>query len=337
MLSPIRPWLFAFLAAVAVVLDVVAQATVKPHLFQSRQTAGLWGPFLSELRRVDPSGKAERELLSAMQEGGGHRESFLKEAQFEYLECIALGRLLHTAFNTEQPLIAVNPAGCLPYNSRLPALDMLGLNDSYIAHHRPPDMGHGALGHELGDGAYVLSRKPDLLIFCNFGEIFGVTIPCNRNERQIADSPEFVKHYRLIRYRAGEFELLAWTRIEEGRLAIKRAEERVDIPGFLLATTSGADAILDSTGKLVTSLQEGDARIENIDLPSGTWEVSLQTDEVSDLHLTTLPASGGTILGARTLRVVSRGEPRSFRVSGARGLIYGIIARRVRGEPTASS
>ena len=38
----------------------------------------------------------------------------------------------------EEPLFAVTAAGCLPYFSELPALDMLGLNDRHIAHHRPP-------------------------------------------------------------------------------------------------------------------------------------------------------------------------------------------------------
>ena len=78
-----------------------------------------------------------------------------------------VGRLLGTAFAAEQPLLAVDAAGSVPYFSRLPALDMLGLSDRYLAHHRPADFGSGVLGHELGDGAYVLSREPDLVLFCH--------------------------------------------------------------------------------------------------------------------------------------------------------------------------
>src|SRR5581483_8262248 len=70
-----------------------------------------------------------------------------------------LGDLLRRAFSPSQPLMAVDTAGCLPYFSGLPSLDMLGLNDAYIAHHTPAGFGHGAIGHELGDGRYVLSRR----------------------------------------------------------------------------------------------------------------------------------------------------------------------------------
>ena len=36
-----------------------------------------------------------------------------------------IGTLLKKAFLHEQPLVAVDPAGCLPYWSELPSLDML--------------------------------------------------------------------------------------------------------------------------------------------------------------------------------------------------------------------
>lgn len=56
--------------------------------------------------------------------------------------------------------IAVNAAGIVPYYSGLYATDMLGLVDEHIAHVHVPDMGHGQAGHEKGDLAYVLSRRP---------------------------------------------------------------------------------------------------------------------------------------------------------------------------------
>jgi hypothetical protein len=77
----------------------------------------------------------------------------------------AVGEMLKQAFGTQQPLMAVDPAGCLPYWSELPTVDMLGLNDYYLPRHPPPGVGQGAIGHELGDGQYVLNRKPDLVIF----------------------------------------------------------------------------------------------------------------------------------------------------------------------------
>jgi hypothetical protein len=61
-----------------------------------------------------------------------------------------------------QSLMATNAAGIVPYVSRLPTLDMLGLNDVHIAH-RHMTLGHGAAGHEKHDTTYVLSRQPDLI------------------------------------------------------------------------------------------------------------------------------------------------------------------------------
>jgi arabinofuranosyltransferase len=329
MLSPVRAPRLALLAVVVVVLDVAAQATRNPYVPVFNQTTKFMETLRSDLKRADPSGRAEREFLSAAL---ASREDSLRDYHGEYQECIALGRLLHTAFNASRPLIAVGGAGCLPFRSELPALDMFGLNDAYIAHHPPPDMGHGPIGHELGDGGYVLSRKPDLIIFCGFGYLFGVSVPCSRSERQIAGSREFVKNYRLTLYRADEFEMQAWTRIEDGRLGIERVADRIYIPGFLLATTSGARGVLDSKGKLVATLRDGDARIENVDLPPGTWEVSLETDGVSHLELATVPPSRGRKLGPGTLRIASVGGPQSLRVFGARGLIYAVIARRVQDD-----
>jgi hypothetical protein len=44
-----------------------------------------------------------------------------------------LGEALASAFAAEQPRLAVDASGALPFFSRLPALDMLGLCDRTIA------------------------------------------------------------------------------------------------------------------------------------------------------------------------------------------------------------
>jgi hypothetical protein len=59
--------------------------------------------------------------------------------------------------------IAVNAVGIVPYVSRLSAIDMLGLVDDHIAH-SPIRLGSGAIGHEKHDGAYVLSRRPAIIL-----------------------------------------------------------------------------------------------------------------------------------------------------------------------------
>jgi arabinofuranosyltransferase len=58
----------------------------------------------------------------------------------------------------DRALVAVNHAGALPYALPNPALDMTGLCDWHIAHER-----QGGVHHKF-DAAYVLARKPDLVV-----------------------------------------------------------------------------------------------------------------------------------------------------------------------------
>jgi 3',5'-cyclic AMP phosphodiesterase CpdA len=60
-------------------------------------------------------------------------------------------------------LVAVIPAGAIPYESGLPTIDMLGINDEHIAH-VDLDLGRFGAGHEKFATAYVLDRRPDIII-----------------------------------------------------------------------------------------------------------------------------------------------------------------------------
>ncbi len=60
--------------------------------------------------------------------------------------------------------VALTATGIVPYFSRLPTLDMLGVNDEHIAHLDLP-LGSGPAGHEKWDGAYILSREPEIIWF----------------------------------------------------------------------------------------------------------------------------------------------------------------------------
>jgi arabinofuranosyltransferase len=59
-------------------------------------------------------------------------------------------------------VVAANVVGILGYESGLPVLDMLGLNDRHIA--QAPGKQLGLPAHESHDGGYVLSREPDLIV-----------------------------------------------------------------------------------------------------------------------------------------------------------------------------
>ena len=91
-------------------------------------------------------------------------------------------------------LVALNPAGIIPYYSELPTIDMLGLNDEYIAHFGQRDFSLD-FGHQAGDGDYVLSRRPDVILFGG-----GVSPQPGEmlSDRQIAQSPLFAAEYRRV-------------------------------------------------------------------------------------------------------------------------------------------
>jgi arabinofuranosyltransferase len=85
-------------------------------------------------------------------------------------------------------VLATNTAGTVPYYSGFVAIDMLGLCDRTIARRPIASMGRGQAGHEKGDGAYVLSRAPDLVMF---GAAPGKRTPAYRSDRELFASPAF--------------------------------------------------------------------------------------------------------------------------------------------------
>jgi hypothetical protein len=96
--------------------------------------------------------------------------------------------------------IALCPVGALPYASDLPVVDMLGLTDAHIAR-VAPDGRYFYPGHQRHDGAYVLSRRPDLILLAN-GPVVDAPgpFPWDRirpYERDLVADPAFRSGYRL--------------------------------------------------------------------------------------------------------------------------------------------
>lgn len=60
-------------------------------------------------------------------------------------------------------VIAVNAAGAIPYYSRRPAIDMLGLNDRHIARHGDV-YDRGFIAHKKSDADYVLGQSPSFIV-----------------------------------------------------------------------------------------------------------------------------------------------------------------------------
>ena len=189
-----------------------------------------------------------------------------------------VGQALHTAFGEQQALIAVDSAGCIPYFSRLPSVDMLGLNDRYLATHPPPNFGKGKLGHEMGDGDYVLGREPDLVLF---RLPYGKKKPGFLSGKQMVKDARFKKHYRLMRYRVGDRKgrrMNLWLRIDSPKIGYQASPEKLSLPGYLLASAGKTECRLDSEiGAICLAAPERPALLERIPLGEGLWEVQVET------------------------------------------------------------
>ncbi len=189
-------------------------------------------------------------------------------------EGVSLGGFLRQAWSRQRPLLAVDAAGALPYFSQLPSLDLLGLNDRYIATHPPPGLALST-GHELGDGAYVWSRKPDILSMCGAG---GGRAACFVSGKQVLARPEFGQFYQLMRYHSvidkdlsGEL----WIRREDGPLGVERSSDRLVVPGWLLPQASGVAELHDGRLQaLVTPLEP--AHLVALRVPAGRWRLTAQ-------------------------------------------------------------
>ncbi|MCO5251605.1 MAG: hypothetical protein M9949_09320 [Candidatus Kapabacteria bacterium] len=202
-----------------------------------------------------------------------------RRAKHERWEWIGkeLGLTLNNSFSETQPLVAVTAAGCIPYWSELPALDMLGLNDKHIAKNRPVDVGDGMLGHELGDAEYVLSRKPDLIIF-NIG-----TYPTFRTGRELEQIEKFHAEYKPISIylRESDFHSKVYIRLNSSKVGIRRNEDGITIPGYLFADTLQIRTeLFDSTLQLkLEHLQKAYLTLPNLE--DDYWfEIDSKSDEV---------------------------------------------------------
>jgi arabinofuranosyltransferase len=187
----------------------------------------------------------------------------------------AVGTMLKEAFGPQQPLMAIDPAGCLPYWSELPSLDMLGLNDYHLPRNPPANLGQGAVGHELGDGQYVLDRKPDLVIFLlPTGAEHGY-FPSGK---QMQRDPRFFRDYTLTYFETNEpHKVLSriWVRRDSERIGIKRTDSEISIPAFLFNDNRESRAKLNSSGKIVVPLTVNNpARIANLEIPPGRWQIA---------------------------------------------------------------
>jgi hypothetical protein len=204
-------------------------------------------------------------------------------------DAFSIGPLLKKSFAVKSPLHAVDAAGALPYVTGFPSLDMLGLNDAYIAHHPPSDFGYGSMGHELGDGAYVFQRRPDLISFNNAG---GSAQPVFLSGRQLLSIPAFHREYQWVRFRGVEGnQAIAeiWIRREGGKIGLVRSDDKVTVPGyFMTGAASDAYATLNNKNQLVAKVSShAPGVLPPLELQAGVWKVhisDLSADALVDVR-----------------------------------------------------
>jgi hypothetical protein len=145
-----------------------------------------------------------------------------------------------------------------------------------LPRHPPPGLGQGAIGHELGDGQYVLSRKPDLVVFLlPTGNDRGYFL----SGRQMQEDHRFFQEYTLVRFQtAAPHPVVSriWVRRNSERIGFNQSADEVVIPAFLLNGSDATVAYLNAANQLVVAASRTTpAQIDSLDLRSGRWRVEV--------------------------------------------------------------
>jgi hypothetical protein len=90
-------------------------------------------------------------------------------------------------------LVAHSGAGVIAFYSELPFLDTMGLTNEQIASRTISNMGESGAGHEKGDGRYVFSRRPHVIIIG--GSPVSTFTPVLLGDRELLSIPEFPEVY----------------------------------------------------------------------------------------------------------------------------------------------
>jgi hypothetical protein len=230
-----------------------------------------------------------------------------------------VGTVLKRAFGEAKPVIAVEAGGCLPYFSGLPSIDMLGLNDPWLPFHPPENIGHGMLAHELGNGDYILRRKPDIVIFSGPE---GGTRPSFGSAWEMNDDPLFHFHYTLstvVGEEPHEYASRIWFRKDSARIGIRRTDARVEIPGWFLNSEPGTEMRLGPDDRLgAVVLPDRPVRLVGLRVPRGEWEARIEPPAPVSVEVSAAGVAGSS----RVLDLIIRSE------GGRRSWVGSVILER---------
>ena len=202
----------------------------------------------------------------------------------------SVGLFLRQAFAARHPLLSSDPAGAVPFYAEMEAIDPLGLNDYHIARHSVAVRGRGWVGHELGDGKYVLDHKPDLVVLSDLNGV--AAFPA---DQQLLADPRFPRLYQRLVIDAGQphpVRAVLYIRRLDGPLGIQVASDHESIPGYL-ATSQDNNAVklVDGQAQLVIAAH-GTAEFASVPLRTGTWKSALTGAGAGQLRLKASPGAG---------------------------------------------
>ncbi len=194
----------------------------------------------------------------------------------------SIGLFLRQAFGAQHPLLSSDAAGVVPFYAEMDAIDPLGLNDYHISRHPIADRGLGWVGHELGDGKYVLDHKPDLVLLSNFkGEPF---FPA---DQQLVADPRWALYQRITLDVPPPHPIRAvvYIRRADGPLGVQVAGARETVPAYLAtATDTNAVRLIDGQAQLVIA-PHGAAEFAAIPASAGEWKAALEGAGAGQLAL----------------------------------------------------
>ncbi|MCB9232565.1 MAG: hypothetical protein H6581_12920 [Bacteroidia bacterium] len=191
---------------------------------------------------------------------------------------------LRTAFEAKQPKIAITAAGCIPYHTKFPALDMLGLNDYWLPRHPPRDMGTGWIGHELGNADYVLQENPDLIVFDNG------SVPSFRVGDSLLARPAFHSTYRIVKVRTSPTGYVSKVHFNlySPKVGVTSEGEKLMVPPWLLGNLDNSAVHLNDRGEFVLEIRKGGPLTLDLDKyatrDSLGWEVKMEGESLAEVE-----------------------------------------------------
>lgn len=187
----------------------------------------------------------------------------------------------------QQPYVSSDSVGIIPYYTGWKLLCSLGLTDKWLARHPPKDPVYKENpGHQLGNGAYVLSREPDLIHLGGFlgrryGSVYQTGFELQQNE-------QFHLSYRFVEFSRSDGPIIRiWARFESSAVGVIRSQNQIEVPAYLL-DGQGTERLVLSDGLWMPMPAGSSVIARGLRFPAGEWSVymRLKTDSgLSDIEV----------------------------------------------------